>query len=107
MTTFLNRTIGCEKNFAKSRRFGNGVKFGLVPWNAQILRFFNFFENLHFRVYTASMSLLDSVFTFWPNLAKKYDDDDDVPKKQALLRHISAIFSHDSYRGSSLLVYHA
>ena len=43
MTTFLNRTIGCEENFAKSRRFCNCVKFGLVPWNAQILRFFIFF----------------------------------------------------------------
>ena len=71
-------------------------------------KIFHFFLKISiFRVNTASMSLLDAIFTFWPNLAKKYDDDDDVPKKQALLRHISAIFVHDSLRGASFLVYHA
>ena len=70
-------------------------------------KIFQFFLKISiFRVYTASMSLLDAIFTFWPNLAKKYDDDD-VPKKQALLRHISAIFVHDSNCGPSFLVYHA
>ena len=51
-----------------------------------------------FRVYTASMSLLDAIFTFWPNLAKCYDDDDDdddASQKRTLPRHIRAFFECD------------
>ena len=39
--------------------------------------FQNFLKISIFRVHTASMSLLDAIFTFWPNLAKSNDDDVD------------------------------
>ena len=54
--------------------------------------FSNFLENSHFfSVHTPSISLLDAIFPFGSNLAKR--NDDDAPQKRTILRQVRAFLS--------------